>query len=132
VGDPVIDDGVVAAAGDEWAFAARVVQLEDEAGVIVDAAAERRREMDGADIDAACGEKAGAGLEEIERGRERKVGVRGERTQFAGGFVGIAAHGEEALDQGAGLLRQPRAGAKRGLVSVCTAGGMGVTAIIER
>ena len=71
--------------------------------------------MDGADIHAACGEKAGAGLEQIERRRERKVGVGGERAQFAGGFVRIAAHGEEAFDQGAGLARQPRAGAERRL-----------------
>ena len=69
-----------------------------------------------ADIDAARGEEAGAGLEEVERGRKRKVGVGGKRAQFAGGFVGIAAHGEEAFDQGAGLARQPCAGAERRLL----------------
>ena len=106
---------VVAAAGDERTLGARVMQLEHEAGVVIEAAAERRGEMDRAHVDAARGKKAGARLEQIERRRKRELGVGGERAQFAGGFVRIAAHGEEALDQRAGLARQPRSGAKRGL-----------------
>ena len=48
-------------------------------------------------------------------GVKREPGIGGERAQFAGGFVRIAAHGEEALDQRADLARQPRSGAERGL-----------------
>ena len=110
-----VSSAVVAAAGDQRAFGARIVQLEHEAGVVVEAAAEPGRELDRPHIDAARGEKAGAGLEQIERRRQRELGVGGERAQFAGGFVGIAAHGEEALDQRARLARQPRSGAERRL-----------------
>ena len=38
-----------------------------------------------------------------------------QRTQSAGGFVGIALDGKKALDQSPYLARQPGAGAKRGL-----------------
>ena len=49
-------------------------------------------------------------------GESDEIGVGRERAQFAGGFVGIAAHRQEAFDQGAGLARQPRAGAERRLL----------------
>ena len=91
------------------------MKFEHEAGVIVDAASERGREADCAHVDAAGGEKAGARLEQVERRSERKLRIGGERAKFAGGLVRIAADREEALDQRAGLARQPCSGAERRL-----------------
>ncbi len=64
--------------------------------------------MNGADVDAARGEKAGARLEQIERRAERNFGVTGKRVQFARRFVGIALERQKALDQRARVARQPR------------------------
>ena len=91
------------------------MNLEHEARVIVETAAERGRELHGAHIDAAGGEKAGAGLEQIDGRAERELRVGGQRAQFGGGFVGTAAYGEEAFDQRARFARQPGAGAERRL-----------------
>ena len=49
------------------------VQFEHEAGVVVEAAAERGREADARDVDAARGEEAGAAFEQIERWRQRSA-----------------------------------------------------------
>ncbi len=69
-----------------------------------------------AHVDAAGGEKAGARLEQIERGTERNRGIGGERAQFAAASSGLPRDRQEALDQRAGLARQPRSGAERGLL----------------
>ena len=92
---------VVAAAGDQRPVrrGRRIVQLEHEAGVVVEAAAIGGREADAADIDAARGEKAGAAFEQIERRLDAKTGRAGERAQFGRGLVGIAGDGEEFFDQ---------------------------------
>src|SRR5262245_56719235 len=45
----------------------RIVQLEHEARVVVEAAAEGGRELDAANVDATCGQKTNAALEQIER-----------------------------------------------------------------
>ena len=63
------------------------MQLEHEAGVVVEAAAERGRELDARDVDAARGEEAGAALEQVERGAEVELGVGRERAQLGGGLV---------------------------------------------
>ena len=99
---------VIASAGDQRPGVAcgRIVQLEHEAGVVVEAAAEGGGELDAADVDAARGQKAGAALEQIERGIERDLGVAGKGAQLGRGLVGIAADGEEFLDQRARLPRQ--------------------------
>ena len=68
-----------------------------------------------ADVDAARGEKAGAALEQVERGAELEPGVGGERAQLGRGLVGIAGDGEESLDQRARLARQRGRGAERRL-----------------
>ena len=104
------EQAVVAAARDQLAeiARARVMQLEHEAGVVVEAAAERGGEPDAADVDAARGQKAGAALEQIERAVERDAGVLGERPQLGRRLVGLARDGEEPLDQRAGLPRQRR------------------------
>ncbi len=92
------------------------MQLEHEAGVIVEAAAEGGREPDASDVDPARGEKAGAALEQVERGIERDLGVAGKGAQLGRGCVGIAADGEEFLDQRAGLPRQRGLRAERRLL----------------
>ena len=97
----------MAPAGDQRAFGAGLVQLEHEAGVIVEAAAEACGEFDRVHVDAARGEEAGPGLEQIERAVERNLGVGCEVAQLARRFVGIAGDREEALDQGARFARQP-------------------------
>ena len=72
------EQAVVAPAGDQLpgGARARVVELEHEAGVVVEAAAEAGREADAGDVDAARGQKAGAALEQVERGIERDAGRR--------------------------------------------------------
>src|SRR4051794_17574184 len=109
---------IVAPAGNQLAgrLRARVIKFEHEAGVVVEAAAERGGEADAADVDAARGKKAGAALEQVERGVERDVGLAGEGTQVRRSLIGIAADREELLDQGAGLARQRGLGAKRRLL----------------
>ena len=92
------------------------MQLEHEAGVVVEAAAERGREADARDVDAVRGEEAGAALEQVERGAELELGVGRERAQRVGGLVRIARDGEELLDQRARLARQAGACAERRLL----------------
>ena len=92
------------------------MQLEHEAGVVVEAAAEGGGEADAGDVDAARGKKAGAALEQVERGVERDPGVAREGAQLRRGLVRIAADGEEALDQRAGFLRQRGLRAERRLL----------------
>src|SRR5262249_58462164 len=107
---------VIGAAGDQQIAAVGLVQLENETGVIIEAAAESGGEFDLAHLEPACGEKSGARLEQIERLPERYFGVRGERAQFAGRIVRIAGDREEALDQCAGVARQPGRRVERRLV----------------
>ena len=92
------------------------MQFEHEAGVVVEAASERGRELDARDVDAARGEEAGAALEQVERGAERDLGFGRERAKLRGGFVGIARYRQEPFNQGAGLARQRVGGAERGLL----------------
>ncbi len=88
------------------------MQLEDKARVIVDAAAERGRKFDRTHVDAARDEKSGPGLEQVECRSEcpaeRDLGVGRKLAQFTCRLVGIALQRQEALDQRAGLARQPR------------------------
>ena len=74
---------VIAPAGDELAGGRRagIVQLEHEAGVVVEPAAEGGREADAPDIDAARGKKAGAALEQVERGVERRSWRRAQSAR---------------------------------------------------
>ncbi len=62
-------------------------------------------------------------------------GIDRSRLNVKGGSVALghpfAATGTRIVASLAKILAGDR-GAKRGLVSVCTAGGMGVTAILER
>ena len=82
------------------------MQLEDKAGVIIEATAEGGRELDAAHINTARGKQAGAALEQVERRVERELGVAHKRAQLGGRLAGTAADGEKALDQRARLLRQ--------------------------
>ena len=110
---------VVAAAGDQLPGGARtrIVQLEHEAGVVVEAAAERGREADAGDVDAARRQKAGAALEQVERGIEREVGVARERAQLGRRRVGIAADRREIVSISARVsLRQRALRAERRLL----------------
>src|SRR5689334_8017486 len=61
---------VVAPASNQLPLGAslRIVQLEHEARVVVETAAEGGRELDAADIDATRRQKSSAALEQIERG----------------------------------------------------------------
>ena len=81
---------VIASARDQRAVVAcgRIVQLEHEAGVIVEAAAEGGGEPDAGDVDAARGEKAGAALEQIERGIERDLASRAKARSSAAASSG--------------------------------------------
>ena len=108
---------VIAPAGDELAVDAHlpIVQLEHEAGVVIEPAPERGRELDARDLDALRGEKAGAALEQVERGGEIDLRFGGERAQRVGGFVRIAADREKLLDQRARRARQAGACAERRL-----------------
>jgi acetyl-CoA C-acetyltransferase len=74
-----------------------------------------------------CRERLGldAALGSIERA---KLNVRGSSLAIGHPF---AATGARILATLAKLLAEDGA-ARRGLISVCTAGGMGVTAIVER
>ena len=107
------------------------MQFEHEAGVIVEAAAEIGGEFDGAHVDAAGGQKAGARFEQIERRAERDFGVGRERAQFARRIVRIAGDRQEALDQRAGLARQPRRRIERRLFEE-TVGDFGDRAAADR
>ena len=91
------------------------MQLEHEAGVVVEAAAERGGETDARDIDAARGEEAGAALEQVERGIERDPRLAGERAQRGGGLVRIAADGEEIARSARASPAAARSGAERRL-----------------
>src|SRR3982074_933842 len=75
---------------------AGVVKLEHEPGVIIEAAAEGGGKADATDVDAACGKKAGAALEQVERGVERDLGLAREGAQVRRGLIGIAAEGWDA------------------------------------
>src|SRR5205807_5165838 len=86
-----------------------------EAGVIVEPAAERGRELDARDLNALRCEKAGAALEQIERGGKIEPRFRCQRAQRVGSFVRIAADREKLLDQRARRARQPGGRAERGL-----------------
>src|SRR5215467_12575363 len=59
----------------------RIVQLEHEARVVVEAAAEGGRELDAANVDATRGQEAGAALEQIERGVKLQRAIFGNRAQ---------------------------------------------------
>ena len=92
------------------------MQFEHEAGVVVEAAAERGREADALDVDAARGEKAGAAFEQIERRRRASsLASAASARSSRRGLVGIAGDGEEALDQRARLARQRGRRAERRL-----------------
>src|SRR5262249_61714642 len=91
-------------------------QLEHAAGIVVEAAAERGGKLDAGDVDAARGEKAGAALEQIERGVELEAGVARKRAQVGRRLVGIAADGEEFFDQRPGFTRQRSLRAERCLL----------------
>src|SRR5262249_1695791 len=94
-------------ASHQWIAAARSVQFEYEAGVIVEAAAESGCEFDGADLDTASGEEAGPRLEQSERLAERNSCVRAQTPQFGRGVVRVAGDRKKSLDQCASLARQP-------------------------
>src|SRR5262249_28515306 len=106
---------VVAPARDEMPIEAlrAVMQLEHEPRVAVETTPERGRELDTRDVDALRGKKAGAALEQIERGGEIELVFLGERAQRVGGFIRIAVDAEELLDQRARRARQPGARAER-------------------
>src|SRR5690242_16918045 len=66
------EQAVVAPSSDQLPLGAslRIVQLEHEARVVVEATAEGGGELDAPDIDAARGQKAGAAFEQIKRSVE--------------------------------------------------------------
>src|SRR5882724_12375249 len=76
------EQAIIAPAGDQLPGGAslRIVQLEHEARVVVEAAAEGGREPDAAHVDAARGQKAGAALEQIERRVELERTILGDRA----------------------------------------------------
>ena len=55
----------------------RIVNLEHEAGVIIDAAPECGRETHARNVDGLRGEKSGAAFQQIDRGPERRAGFLG-------------------------------------------------------
>src|SRR2546421_299055 len=59
----------------------RIVQLEHEAGVIVETTAIGGREANAADVDAARRQKSGAALEQVERRLDFEAGRCGERAK---------------------------------------------------
>src|SRR5262245_28464201 len=109
--------GVVAAARDELRRDAPlgIMNFEYEAGVIIDAAAERGREVRARDIDSLCGQKSGATFEKINGRTERDAAFLGKRAQLGGGRVRIAGDVQEALDHYSGRFGQARAAAERRL-----------------
>ena len=66
------------------------MQFEFEAGVVIEAAAERGGEPGLARVDAARGHEADAAFELIDRGGEFEFGVVGQRAQLRQRVVGIA------------------------------------------
>ena len=93
------------------------MQLEDEAGVIIEAAPEAGREPEARDIEAARRHEAGARLEGVERGVERRAcASAASARRAAAASSGSPAIGEEALDQARASRRQAAACAERRLV----------------
>ena len=82
------------------------VQLEFEAGVIIEPAAERGGKPRELGVDAARGHEADAAFELIDGGCEIELGVGGERTQLRDRFIGVARDREEALDDRERVARQ--------------------------
>src|SRR5712691_8736576 len=85
------EQAVIAPAGDQLPGGAslRIVQLEHEARVVIEAAAEGGRELDPADVDAARGQKAGAALEQIERSVKLERAILGDSAQLSRRLVRI-------------------------------------------
>src|SRR3977135_753395 len=86
------EQAIIAPAGDQLPGGAssRIVQLEHEARVVVEAAAEGGRELDAAAVDAARGQKASAALEQIERGVKLERAILGDGAQLGRRLVRIA------------------------------------------
>src|SRR5262249_30998018 len=109
---------VVAAACNELAPYApvRVVQLEHDTGVIIEATAECGGKADASDVDPPRRQKAGAAFEQIERRIEGDVGIARKDAQLRSGLVGIADDREEPLNECSYLSRQRRLRAERRLL----------------
>ena len=82
------------------------MQLEFEAGVVIEPAAERGGKPHEPGVDAARGHEADAAFELIDGGCEIELGVGGERTQLRHRFIRIARDREEALDDVERVARQ--------------------------
>src|SRR5476649_918654 len=108
---------VVASAGDQLAhhLGSRIVQLEHDASVVIDTAAETGGKPDACNIDAARGDKASAVFKQFNFAAKCNLGIGGKSAQCGGRLVGAAGNRKEAFDQCAHLLRQRGGGAKRGL-----------------
>ena len=74
------------------------MQFEFEAGVVVEAAAERGRKPRLPRVDAARSHEADAAFELVDRGGDVEFGVIGQRAQLRDRIVGIAGDSQEALD----------------------------------
>ena len=106
----MLQQAIVAPAADHRLAiaAARILHLEDEAGIVVEIAREGRRKGEGADVEAACRHKAGPFLEQVEGGSHVEPRVRGKRAHCDDGRVGIAGNGEVALDHLARVFVEAR------------------------
>ena len=82
------------------------VQLEFEAGVVIEPAAERGREACQPGVDAARGHEADAAFELIDRSRQVEFCVGRQGAQLRNGFIGIARDRKKALDDVERVARQ--------------------------
>ena len=94
------EQAVVAAAADERppVAAPGIVNLEDEAGVVVEPAAEIGGEGEAAEIDAVLPKILGARLEGVDRLADVELLAAGERAERRQRLVGCAGEGEEAVE----------------------------------
>ncbi|MGY3652683.1 hypothetical protein ACVWW2_007974 [Bradyrhizobium sp. LM4.3] len=106
---------VAAACNQRLGAVASVMQLEFEAGVIVETASERGREAGLLHVDTARSHEADPAFELVDSGSEVELRVSGERAQLGDSVVGIAGDSEESFEHGDGLARQ-RAALQRRLL----------------
>src|SRR5205823_5106326 len=83
-----------------------IMQFEDDAGVVIEPAAECGCETDAAHVDAPRRQNADPALEQIERRIELELCLLCKSAQPCGGSLWIAGDGKESLDEGAHVLRQ--------------------------
>ena len=97
------------------AVGGRDLDLEDEAGIVFEAAPEHRREFEIIGSDSRLFQQALPALEALDRLNQRTADLAGECGQVAGRLFGAAANGEIGIDRPGFRLAQRRHAAVGGL-----------------